>query len=59
MKDLAVLHRRAPKMPSYGQADEGSHRHDEHRRGRDQRDRQDRTSDLSFAPIPLEFSVKL
>jgi hypothetical protein len=46
------MHGRAPELPSYGQADEGSHRQDEQNCGRDQRDRQDRTTYPSFARLP-------
>jgi hypothetical protein len=48
MKGLAVVYRRTLEVSLHDQADEADQEQDEHRRGRDQRNRQDRTSDLSF-----------
>jgi hypothetical protein len=60
MKGLAVVYRRTLEVSLHDQADEADQDQDEHRRGCDQRNRQDRAPDLSFARFPhLESSVKL
>jgi hypothetical protein len=60
MKGLAVVYRRTLEVSLHDQADEADQDQDEHRRGSDQRNRQDRAPDLSFARFPhLESSVKL
>ena len=51
MKGLAVVYRRTLEAALHDQADEADQDQDEHRRGRDQRNRQDRPSDLSFARL--------
>jgi hypothetical protein len=49
MKGLAVMCRRTLEISLHDQADEADQDQDEHRRGSDQRNRQDRAPDLSFA----------
>ena len=44
MKGLAVVYRRTLEVSLHDQADEADQDPDEHRRGRNQRNRQDRTS---------------
>jgi hypothetical protein len=55
MKGLAVVYRRTLEVSLHDQADEADQDQDEHRRGRDQRNRQDRTPDLSFAWFPRQW----
>jgi hypothetical protein len=54
MKGAAVMYRLALEVSFYDQAYEAADRQDEHHRGRGQRDRHDRTTDLSFAPLPQD-----
>jgi len=49
------MRRRTLEAALHDQADEAAHDQDEHRRSRDQRDRQDRT--LSFGVAPFESLV--
>ena len=51
MKGRAVMHRRTLEAALHDQADEADQDQDEHRRGSDQRNRQDRAPDLSFARL--------
>jgi hypothetical protein len=51
MKGLAVVYRRTLEVSLHDQADEADQDQDEHRRGSDQRNRQDRAPDLPFARL--------
>jgi hypothetical protein len=52
VRGLAIMHRLILEVVLHDQADEASEHQDEHHRGRDQRNRQDRPPDLSFGLLP-------